>query len=113
MEAVVRRRPPVSRERRPDDLVARVAALLGDAREDAGLSQAAAARALGVAQSRVAKLELGQRQLLFVEAIALCDLYGVNLDRLDPGKTRARPRSGRRMRIDSAKRVRTDTSGTL
>ncbi len=84
----------------PADAAAVIGRLLGDAREDAGLSQTAAARALGVAQSRIAKLELGRRQLLFAEAVLLAALYGVSLERLDPRKNSPRPVAGRRRRID-------------
>lgn len=87
----------------PDNAVSRVGQLLGDAREDAGLPQSAAGRALGVPQSRIAKLELGRRQLLFLEAVVLADLYGVELERLDPRTHQPRPRTGRRQRMDLPK----------
>lgn len=48
-------------------------------RREAGLSQAEAARRLGFAQSRIAKLETGTRRLLFSEAIAIVALYGTSL----------------------------------
>jgi ribosome-binding protein aMBF1 (putative translation factor) len=57
---------------------------LAAAREQAGLSQAAAAKALGIPQSRVAKLELGMRQLGFLEGIRLAALYGVECRDVDP-----------------------------
>lgn len=47
------------------------------AREAAGLSQAEAARRLGVPQSRIGKLELGMRSLMFIEGLRLARLYGV------------------------------------
>jgi transcriptional regulator with XRE-family HTH domain len=84
----------------PNDAQRLIGLLLGDAREEARLPQSAAAKALGVAQSRIAKLELGQRQLIFIEALTLCDLYGVALDRLDPRRNEPRSRDGRRQRVD-------------
>jgi hypothetical protein len=74
--------------------------LLGDAREDSGLPQSAAARVLGVAQSRIAKLELGRARLLFVEAAVLAQLYDIPIERLDPRRFQPRPRAGRRKRVD-------------
>jgi transcriptional regulator with XRE-family HTH domain len=80
-----------------DEIIGR---LLGDAREDAGLPQSAAARTLGAAQSRIAKLELGRRRLLFAEAVLLAQLYGVEISRFDPRRHRPRLRTARRPRID-------------
>jgi transcriptional regulator with XRE-family HTH domain len=51
---------------------------LAAARTQAGLTQAAAAKALGIPQSRVAKLELGMRQLGFLEGLRLATLYDVD-----------------------------------
>ena len=59
----------------PSDATRIIGLLLGDAREDAGLPQSAAAKVLGVPQSRIAKLELGRRQLQFLEAVLLAGLY--------------------------------------
>jgi transcriptional regulator with XRE-family HTH domain len=50
---------------------------LAAARERASLSQHQVARALGVPQSQVAKLELGVRQLRFTEGLRLAALYGI------------------------------------
>jgi transcriptional regulator with XRE-family HTH domain len=55
---------------------------LAAAREAAGLSQIEAAKRLGVAQSSIAKLELGQRQLRFVEGLRLSEIYGVRPSQL-------------------------------
>lgn len=52
---------------------------LADARTTAGLTQTEAARRLGFAQSRVAKLEIGTRRLLFSEAVDLATLYEVSV----------------------------------
>ncbi len=57
---------------------------LAAARGQAGLSQLAAARALGIPQSVIAKLELGKRQLLFLEALRLAKLYGIDCGDLEP-----------------------------
>jgi DNA-binding XRE family transcriptional regulator len=57
---------------------------LAGAREQAGLTQAAAARAIGIPQSRIAKLELGLRQLGFLEGLRLAALYRVECGDLDP-----------------------------
>jgi transcriptional regulator with XRE-family HTH domain len=89
----------------PPDATERIGRLLGDAREAAGVSQATAARVLHAAQSRIAKIELGTRQVLLHEAVLLADLYGVSLERLDPRTNDPRPREGRRRRVDSASRT--------
>ena len=59
---------------------------LAAARAEAGYSQAAAATALGIAQSAIAKIELGLRYVSFVEALDLAALYGVTPSDLDPRK---------------------------
>lgn len=61
-----------------------VGARLAAARERAGISQTEAARAIGSPQSRVAKLELGLRQLQFLEGLRLAALYGVEPTAFDP-----------------------------
>jgi transcriptional regulator with XRE-family HTH domain len=63
----------------------RLGQVLARARESAGLTQVQAANSLGVPQSRIAKLELGQRQLLFLEALRVARLYDVDPVTLDPG----------------------------
>jgi predicted XRE-type DNA-binding protein len=55
-------------------------------RERAGLSQAEAARALEIPQSQIAKLELGIRQLQFIEGLRLAALYSLNPEELDPSR---------------------------
>jgi transcriptional regulator with XRE-family HTH domain len=57
---------------------------LAAARESRGLSQVGAAKALGLPQSAIAKLERGKRQLLFTEALRLAALYRVDCGDLDP-----------------------------
>lgn len=59
---------------------------LAQAREQAGLSQDDVARTLGVAQPQIAKLELGLRQLRFVEGLRLAALYGISPADLDPDR---------------------------
>lgn len=50
---------------------------LAAARVRVGLSQEQVARALGVPQSQVAKLEIGARQLRFTEGLRLAVLYRI------------------------------------
>lgn len=59
-------------------------AQLRDARHSAGLTQVEAARRLGVPQSQIAKLEVGQRTLSFVEALDMAEAYGIHPADLDP-----------------------------
>jgi hypothetical protein len=48
----------------------------------------------------LAKLEVGQRHLLFSEAVRLADAYGCDLDAFNPAIQQPLPRSGvRRRRI--------------
>lgn len=58
--------------------------LLAQQRKKAGLTQVEVAARMGFAQSRVAKLETGARRLLFSEAVAFADLYGIRLSDLVP-----------------------------
>jgi Helix-turn-helix. len=80
---------------------------LADARSRAGLSQAQAAKALAVPQSQIAKLELGLRQLRFIEGLRLATLYSISPIELGSGVSEERPEpiSGttirRRTRLDS------------
>jgi len=53
---------------------------LRTARGDAGLTQAAVARALKKPLSFVSKCELGERRVDFVELVALARLYDKELD---------------------------------
>lgn len=69
------------RSESPDAAIGR---LLRDARQTAGLRQIDVARELGVTQTRIARLELGHRRLLYVEALAFADLYGVSVLAFDP-----------------------------
>lgn len=62
----------------------RLGSRLAAAREKAGLSQLAAAKAIGVPQSVIGKLERGRRQLHFLEALRLAALYGVDCRDIDP-----------------------------
>ena len=79
-----------------------IGTLLGDARAAAGLSQSEVAKRMGVAQSRIAKLELGTRRLLFIEAVELAEAYGVDLARFDP-RTFSTPKPPRRTRADKGR----------
>lgn len=74
-----------------------IGARLSAARHSVGMSQAGAARVLGVSQSRVAKLELGQRRLTYLEAIRFAQLYQVAIDGfapLDPPEPHSGPSDG-------------------
>jgi transcriptional regulator with XRE-family HTH domain len=77
-----RTRPEVSatRHERAVEVGRRVAA----ARLQAGCTQVAAARALNIPQSALARVELGQRYLSFIEALDLAALYGVPASAFDP-----------------------------
>lgn len=57
---------------------------LATIRERRGLSQSAVARQFGHPQSWLAKIEAGDRRLLYVEGINLLDFYCVAVDILDP-----------------------------
>lgn len=93
-----RRRATAAVQQRENQIVGR---LLGDARERAGLSQAAAARALGVQQSRIAKMEIGKRRITVAEAIRLARLYRIDVFDLDPDAAPpAEPAPARRSRVD-------------
>ena len=52
------------------------------------MTQVGVSQRLGRVNSWIAKLERGQRSLLFSEAVELADLYGVALHELWPGGTR-------------------------
>jgi len=75
-------RPSVRAER--SEQAQGVGRRLAQAREAAGLSQQEAARRLGVPQSSIAKLELGQRQLRFVEGLRLAAIYRIDPAELAP-----------------------------
>jgi transcriptional regulator with XRE-family HTH domain len=59
---------------------------LAAAREAARLSQVQAGQRLGVPQSVIARLELGLRQLRFVEGLRLAELYEISPSRLAPDR---------------------------
>ena len=58
------------------------------AREEAGLTQAQVADALGKAQSFVSKIETGERRLDFIELQELCKLYGKYISYFEEDITR-------------------------
>ena len=87
---------------RPDEGAEHIAIgrLAGDARQARGLTQTDAARRLGMTQSKLAKIETGERRLYLRDAIAMAGLYGVDLSAFDPRSRPARPRTGvRRARV--------------
>lgn len=59
-------------------IYAQLRALLIEAREEAGLTQAEVAKRLRRVQSFVSKYELGERRLDVVDFIAVCDCLGVD-----------------------------------
>jgi len=77
-----RTRPAVRAERTEEART--IGRRLAEARESAGLSQLEVARQLGVPQSSIAKLELGLRQLRFIEGLRLAEIYGIAPTRLAP-----------------------------
>jgi transcriptional regulator with XRE-family HTH domain len=79
---------------------------LRQARLDAGLSQAQAAKAMGWCRSVISDVETRERRLDLLETILLCRLYGVSLDALaeplhragNPHRTPAPPKDGKGVR---------------
>ena len=74
------------------------------ARETARLSQAQVAASLGIPQSMVAKLELGNRQLRFSEGLELARLFGVQPTDLLPDDTRTPELAGPRRQTKRSRR---------
>lgn len=70
---------------------ARLRALLIEAREQAGLTQAEVAQRLHRVQSFVSKYELGERRLDVVDFMAVCDCLGI-----DPADLLRQVRGGKR-----------------
>ncbi len=62
----------------------RFLARLREARRQAGLTQAEAARRLGKPQSFLSKCESGERRVDFIELLALAELYGVDVNFFRP-----------------------------
>ena len=77
--------PKATRERQSVELRAAIGARLADLRRVRGLTQEAAAAEAGRRKSWLAKLERGQRSLLFSEAIELAEVFGVPIAELWPG----------------------------
>jgi transcriptional regulator with XRE-family HTH domain len=57
---------------------------LREARRQAGLTQAEAARRLGKPQSFLSKCETGERRVDFVELLTFANLYGVDISYFRP-----------------------------
>jgi transcriptional regulator with XRE-family HTH domain len=55
----------------------RLMRMLRQAREDAGLTQMAAAELLGCRQTFISKVECGERRLDVLEFVTFCRAYGV------------------------------------
>jgi transcriptional regulator with XRE-family HTH domain len=75
LASVTIRQVPVAR--------AQVGRVLGDQREQAGLTQATAARRLGMPQSRLAEIETGAARCPIDDALAMVELYGGAFSDLD------------------------------
>lgn len=82
--------PRTSSELREDRAQAdrRLGERLAAAREKAGLTQLGAAKAIGLPQSAIAKIERGRRQLRFLEGLRLAELFGVECRDLDADSVR-------------------------
>lgn len=66
------------------DTYRRFLARLREARRQAGLTQAEAARRLGKPQSFLSKCESGERRVDFIELLAMAELYGVDISFFRP-----------------------------
>jgi len=76
---------PVTRGRaEPVELRQAIGAHLAQLRRNAGMTQIAVSEQLGRVKSWIAKLERGQRSLLFSEAVELAELYGISLKTIWP-----------------------------
>lgn len=66
---------------------AQIAQLLAASRRQAGLTQAQAAARVGISQSRLSTLETDASALTLDQMLALCGVYGLQLQLSDrPGK---------------------------
>lgn len=65
---------------RPEHAV--LVAILKEHRLKAGLTQVAVAEKLGISQTGVSDIEIGERGVDFLVVRDLCELYGVSLERL-------------------------------
>ena len=64
------------------------------ARQTAGYTQAEVARALRMPQSRLSRMESGERRVDVIELSELADFYGKSLSYFVPKPTRAPTRTG-------------------
>jgi transcriptional regulator with XRE-family HTH domain len=62
-----------------------IAAMLRLAREDAGLTQTAAAAQIGVTRSSVSAMEAGKQRVLIETLAAFAELYGCEMQDFLPG----------------------------
>lgn len=77
-----RTRPAVAASRRQISIA--LGSRIASARLTKGLSQKSVAVDLGLSQQAVARIELGQRTLSFIEALDLAALFGIDPMDLDP-----------------------------
>lgn len=75
----------------------RFRALLRKIREEAGLSQRELGKKLGIRQTVISKIELGERSMDFLETLRFCAACQVSIGQLTRrlGLTGAKPKPGR------------------
>ncbi|KAA1007302.1 helix-turn-helix domain-containing protein [Paraburkholderia panacisoli] len=71
-----------------------MAQLLAASRRQAGLTQAEAAARIGVSQSRISALETDAESLTLAQLLALCGIYGLQLQLRDRSQPAPEPASG-------------------
>ncbi|HEY4294890.1 MAG TPA: helix-turn-helix transcriptional regulator [Paraburkholderia sp.] len=68
-----------------------MAQLLAASRRQAGLTQAEAAARIGISQSRISALETAAEPLTLAQLLALCGIYGLQLQLRDKNQPVAGP----------------------
>lgn len=68
-----------------------MAQLLAASRRQAGLTQAEAAARIGVSQSRISALETDAEALTLTQMLALCGIYGLQLQLRDKSQPVSEP----------------------
>jgi len=70
--------------RRRHELTAEIGRRVADARISRGVSQRVLGQEIGLPQQAIARVELGQRQITFVEALEIMRVLGLQPEDLDP-----------------------------